>query len=47
MMSKRWIGPTKPSEQENSILKELEERGYDLSTLRFSIKKKKPPETEG
>lgn len=26
-----------------SLVKELEERGYDLSTLRFSIKKKEKP----
>lgn len=34
---------------ENSLLKELEERGYDIETLQFSIKRKwkpneKPPQ---
>lgn len=30
-----------------SLLDELEKRGYDLSTLRFSIKKKTQPEAKG
>lgn len=31
-------------EYEDSFLKELDRRGYDLTTLKFSIQKKKPPE---
>jgi hypothetical protein len=27
---------------EDSLLKELEKRGYDLTTIQFSIKKKEP-----
>lgn len=43
MHGSRWKGPLYPGEQEHSILHELESRGYDLSTLRFSIQKKQAP----
>lgn len=46
MRGARWKGPMYPGEQEHSILHELETRGYDLSTLRFSIQKKKPTPAE-
>lgn len=32
----------KPNEMQPSLIEELESRGYDLSTLKFSISKKKP-----
>lgn len=49
MQGSRWKEPSHrggPAEKEHSILHELEERGYDLSTLRFSIKKKKSAPAE-
>lgn len=38
---------TKPlfSKMEPSLIKELENRGYDITTLKFSIMKKKPLDT--
>lgn len=36
-------GPTPRIEYDNSFVEELQERGYDLTTLRFSICKKEPP----
>lgn len=34
--------PTTETKWEHSFLTELEERGYDLTTMRFSIQKKAP-----
>lgn len=40
--------PRKWPENEQSFLKELEERGYDITTLRISVKLRQPaPDREG
>jgi hypothetical protein len=35
-------GQTPPFDFDPSFVKELETRGYDLTTLRFSVERKKP-----
>ena len=37
--------PTMELEQRPSLIEELEARGYDITTLRFSIRMKEAPDT--
>ena len=39
--SKQWAGPLHPHEMHPSFIEEMEKRGYDPKTIKFSIRKKK------
>lgn len=40
-MARDWSKPGGPTIWERSLIKELEARGYDITTLKFSIERKK------
>lgn len=45
VMEDRWSRPAFPlgtTEERPSLIEELEARGYDITTLKFSIQKKEP-----
>jgi hypothetical protein len=51
LANKRYLpsfkGPLGTYETENSLVEELEARGYDITTIRFSIQKKATGDPDG